>query len=197
MAKFADDDSDDTKSRGNLAREQTGMEIPLRSPGTSSAPSNPWPKKTEQDTRELVFAMTKRKLSWRRPGQSNSWDQHGDSSPTSFSFRLEKANKWGRWSSEVNSKQAQPAQPYSLQPAKRGAGAWADSGPTGLVRFSQPDYQGYSSNNGVRWPAALAPGTRLGNLILQDGKDQSGLLQLQGVWLDQIMIPTTNGTRAQ
>ena len=39
--------------------------------------------------------------------------------------------------------------------------------------------------DGMRQPAA--PGTGLGMLILQDGKDQSVLLRLQGIWSGKIM----------
>ena len=46
-------------------------------------------------------------------------------------------------------------------------------------------------------PAALTPGISLGNLILQNGTDQSGLLQLQGIWVDQTMIMIENGMRAR
>ena len=71
IPKSADDDSDDTKSRRNLAKEQTGVEIPLRSASAYSAPRNPWPKRNEQDTRHTAFAMPKRKLRWKKPGQGN------------------------------------------------------------------------------------------------------------------------------
>ena len=94
----------DTKSRRSLAREQTGIEIPLRTIAAFNAPSNPWPKRNEQDTRDTAFAMTKRKLHWKKPGQSNSWDQCRDSSPVASPSAKkverhsvsEKANKWGQ-----------------------------------------------------------------------------------------------------
>ena len=80
MPKFMDDDSEDTRARRNLAKEQTGMEIPLRSSSAFCPPTNPWPKKNESVTNENAFAIAKRKLYWKRLGQGNSWDQYGDSS---------------------------------------------------------------------------------------------------------------------
>ena len=78
----------------SLAKEQTGKEIPLRASSALSAPVNPWPKKNESHTRENALIMTKRKMYWKRPGQSNSWDQYGDSSSaTSASASAEEGGK--------------------------------------------------------------------------------------------------------
>ena len=49
----------------------------------------------------------------------------------------------------------------------------------------------------MRLPATLEPGTSLRNLFLQSGKDQSGLLQVQRIWLGQTMILMEIGMRVQ
>ena len=72
MPKFMDDDIEDTRARRNLAKEQTAMEIPLRSSSACCPPTKPWPKKNDSVTKKNAFAITKRKLYWKRPGQGNS-----------------------------------------------------------------------------------------------------------------------------
>ena len=51
----------------------------------------------------------------------------------------------------VSSKQAQSAQPYSIQSANRGSGSWADW--ARKVRNSQPEYRVSSSNT---WRASAS-----------------------------------------
>ena len=79
IPKFMDTESEDIQFRRNLAKEQTGIEIPLRASSAFSAPTNPWPKKSDSLTKKNAFAK-KRKSYWRRPEQGNNWDQNGDSS---------------------------------------------------------------------------------------------------------------------
>ena len=141
------------------AREQTGTEIPLISVSIFSAPKNLWPKRNEIETRETAFAMQKRKLSCKKQGQGNRWDQYGDSSSAASPSAeeggnethnvSEKATKWGPWTPEMSSKQEQSAQPYRLHPANRGESGWAEWARE--VRHSQPEYQDYKCS---RWHAS-------------------------------------------
>ena len=102
--------------------------------------------------------MTKRKRFWKRPWQSNSRDQYGDSSSAASPSASveeggkgthsmsERSSKWGPWLPEnVSSQKAQSAQPFRLQPANRGASLWAHW--SSEVRASQPEYQTHSSNS--------------------------------------------------
>ena len=45
--RFEEGDPDDIRARRTLAREQTGMETPLRSAGAYSPPKNPWPREND------------------------------------------------------------------------------------------------------------------------------------------------------
>ena len=175
-----DDGSEDTRARRTLAKEQTDVEVPLRTSGAFSSPTNPRPKKLSQLSGRMPLPLLRGNCT----GRDHSWGQNGDlSSAASASASAEECvkgthsmserpSKWGPWRPEnVSSRQVQCAQPYRLQPANRDASSWADW--TDEVRNSQPEYR-------ARQPAALTPGTGLGTLILQDGKDQSGLLRLQG-----------------
>ena len=91
----------------------------------------------------------------------------------------EKENKWGPWlSSETSSKHMQSDQPYRVQQANRREGKWSKW--ASEVRQSQPGSWDYSSDNGARLPATIVPGS-IKIVNLQSGRDQSGLLQLQGI----------------
>ena len=81
IQRFEEGDPDDIRSRRVLAREQMGMEIPLRPACAYSPPKNPWPREGVRDWR-YRFCRTgqKRKIHWKKQGQGNSWDQYGDSS---------------------------------------------------------------------------------------------------------------------
>ena len=48
------------KNRRVPAKEQLGMEMPLRSEGAYSSPNNPWPRDLETETRENAFAVLKK-----------------------------------------------------------------------------------------------------------------------------------------
>ena len=43
LSKLMDDDSEDTRARRHLAKEQTGMETPLRSSSAFCSPTIAWP----------------------------------------------------------------------------------------------------------------------------------------------------------
>ena len=77
---------------------------------------------------------------------------------------------------------------YTIQSTNRGASSWADrAGDLTRPGTHSPNTEPLVPTHGMRLPAALTPGTRLGILILQDRTDQSGLLRQQGIWSDQIV----------
>ena len=52
IQEFETENADEVKNQ--RAKEQLGMEIPLRSVGAYSSPSNPWPRDLEAEARDTV-----------------------------------------------------------------------------------------------------------------------------------------------
>ena len=194
IQKFEEGDAEDIRTRRALAREQLGVEIPLRSAGAYSSPSTPWPKEKESETRDTAFDVQKRKMRWKRQGQGNSWDQYGDSSsaasPSASAEEVgkethsmsEKANKWGGGAHGSHLRRAVSMcsllnhADYS-KPIEAKA-----SGQSGLAKLDNRSLRIGTTvpRSGARLPATIVPGSiRIMNL--QSGMDQSGLLQLQGI----------------
>ena len=158
MQEFEVGNADEIRTKRAIAKEQLGIEMPLRSAGAYSSPNNPWPRELETEMRDnaFAFAVQKRKVYWKRQGQGNRWDQYGDSSsaasPSASAeeggkethIMSEKANQWGPWTShETGEKYVQPAQPYRLQQANRGEDKWSKWASD--VRQSQSENWDYRS----------------------------------------------------
>ena len=170
----ADDDTEDAMACRDLAKEQTGIKIPLRSTSKFCLPTNPWPKNQVPVTKKTAFAFTKRKFSWRRPEQSNSWDQYGDSSYAASASAS--AAEGGRGTYSMSEKQSgmRAANRCSLlnrtedgRPIEMQA-----HGLTGVAKLETCSQSiKLVLTLGMRQPAAPTPGTRIGTLNLQDGID--------------------------
>ena len=66
-------DANEIRNHRALAKEQLGMEIPLRSAGGSSSPNNPWPRDLETETRENAFAVQKMEKARARQPLGSVW----------------------------------------------------------------------------------------------------------------------------
>ena len=139
------ENADEVKNQRALAKEQLGMELPLRSVGAYNSPNNPWPRDLEAEARDTAHIVQKRKIPCKRQGRGNRWDRYGESSlATSSETHImsekanEKVNKWGPSPShESGNKSVQPAQPYRLQQTNRSEGQWSKWASD--VRQSQPE----------------------------------------------------------
>ena len=69
IQEFEVGDANEIRNQRALAKEQLGMEIPLRSAGAYSSPNNAWPRDLETETRENALVVQKRKIQWKRQGQ--------------------------------------------------------------------------------------------------------------------------------
>ena len=103
-----DDDSEDTRARRDLAKEQTGMEIRLRSSRASVHQLTHSQRRLSYSAGRMPLPLL-RGSSTGKDMQGNSWDEYGDSSSAASASASaeeggkgthsmsERPSKWGPW----------------------------------------------------------------------------------------------------
>ena len=93
IQEFEAGDADEIRTQRALAKEQLGVEIPLRSAAAYASPKNPWPREKETEKKQVTLHLPCRKERYTGSGKGKETQYGGSSSAASPSASAEEGGK--------------------------------------------------------------------------------------------------------